>query len=77
MMSRTALALLILSSTLAVAAEVKITPAEREEEARWLRSLGVKPPASGWPRDGDKPAKWTLFTAAPSEPASFLVPGDP
>jgi len=48
-MARTTLLLLALCTALSFAADLKITPEERAEEARWLASLGVKTPASGWP----------------------------
>ncbi len=37
----------------------KITPAEREEEARWLQSLGVQVPESGWPLENPFAQPWT------------------
>src|SRR5437899_415494 len=48
-MARAALAFFLLLTAHLRAADVKTTPAEREEEARWLQSLGVKPPAAQWP----------------------------
>jgi len=37
----------------------KITPAEREEEARWLQSLGVQVPEGGWPLENPFVQPWT------------------
>jgi hypothetical protein len=47
-MLRCALSLLVLAGLLASAGGPWVSPAEQQEEARWLESLGVKPPA-GWP----------------------------
>src|SRR5215831_6133851 len=46
-MHRTLVAALALSAGL-LAADFTITPAERDEEARWLASLGLKPPTPVW-----------------------------
>jgi hypothetical protein len=48
-MLRRTLSILAMAATLA--ADVRVTPAEQEEEARWLTSLGVKPPATVWPAE--------------------------
>jgi hypothetical protein len=48
-MPRRYLCILLLSATVSVAADVKVTPAEQQEEARRLASLGIKPPATAWP----------------------------
>jgi hypothetical protein len=48
-MLRAALFVLLLSSAVSSAADVKITPAEQKEESAWLESLGVKPPAIAFP----------------------------
>ena len=39
----------LLLSALAFAGDVRITPEEQKEEARWLASLGIRPPAMAWP----------------------------
>jgi len=39
----------LLLSALAFAGDVRITPEDQKEEAQWLASLGIKPPATPWP----------------------------
>jgi hypothetical protein len=52
--------LVVFTLALTVAADdAKITPAEQAEEARWLASLGVKPPASPWPLEDPFAAPFT------------------
>ncbi len=49
----------LLLQTLLSGGSGKITPAEREEEARWLQSLGVQVPESGWPLENPFAQPWT------------------
>jgi hypothetical protein len=46
---RSVLLHLLFLTSLLTAADTKLTQAEREDEVRWLQSLGLKPPAEAWP----------------------------
>jgi hypothetical protein len=49
MVRRSGLLVCLLQIQLSLAGDVRITQPEQAEEARWLASIGVTPPASPWP----------------------------